>query len=203
MIPYAGKHPWGEIFAVFHFSLNHKSFSTNYGLVDQQYKSTEMLQQNFTVNSYFPSKTWKFSSMDVFPYSVYNSYETNWCKITTSNVLRKINGQKIDYQKSSIIISLQAVCVCVCLSVCVVCVLCCSCVVRVFCVCCECVVCVCVCVHLCVCVCVCASVCVCVCMWPVLKNQLNCHIYLEKPKFKYWSHCGFLVLDCRHARYTV
>ena len=36
----------GENFHDFHgFLLDHKSFPTNYGLVDQQYKSTEMLQQ--------------------------------------------------------------------------------------------------------------------------------------------------------------
>ena len=35
-----------------------------------QYKSTEMLQQNFYPNSYFLLKTWKFASMDVFLYTL-------------------------------------------------------------------------------------------------------------------------------------
>ena len=50
-----GKCPW-EKFS--QFSLDRESFPLNYGLVDQQYKSTEMLQQ-------------KISPMNVFLYTVY------------------------------------------------------------------------------------------------------------------------------------
>ena len=38
------------------FSLYCKPFPTNYDLVNQQYKYTELLQQSFTANSYFPLK---------------------------------------------------------------------------------------------------------------------------------------------------
>ena len=47
VILYTGKHPPGEtfaIFAVFHSTMN-LFLQISYGLVDQQYKSTELLQQ--------------------------------------------------------------------------------------------------------------------------------------------------------------
>ena len=55
------------------FSFNHKCFLANHGVVDQQYKFVEMLQQTFLlqISSYFPLKMQKFSPMDVFPYTVY------------------------------------------------------------------------------------------------------------------------------------
>ena len=56
-LSYTGKRPWEKTCG---FSLNCESFPANYGLVDQQCKSTELLQWNFTANSYFPLKTGKF-----------------------------------------------------------------------------------------------------------------------------------------------
>ena len=40
-----GKMSAGEIFAVFHSTVDNSVNSVKYGLVDQQYKSTELLQQ--------------------------------------------------------------------------------------------------------------------------------------------------------------
>ena len=38
---------WENFNSFYGFSLDHKSFPVNYGLVDQQYKPTELLQQKF------------------------------------------------------------------------------------------------------------------------------------------------------------
>ena len=47
-IYYVRENVQGKIFCDFHgFSLDCKSFPVNYDLVDQQYKSTELLQQIF------------------------------------------------------------------------------------------------------------------------------------------------------------
>ena len=54
----------GKLFAVF------KSFPVNYGLVDQQYKSTECYSESFTGNCYFPLKMWKFFPT-MFSYCTY------------------------------------------------------------------------------------------------------------------------------------
>ena len=58
------------------FSTQPRIFSHEllYGLVDQQYKSTELLQQSFTANSYFPLKTQKFSPADAFRHTVYCTF---------------------------------------------------------------------------------------------------------------------------------
>ena len=78
----------GENIRGFHdFSLNCESFPANYGFVDQQYKSTEMLQPMFyheylfsTSNAKFPcrcfsvyGKMQSFSSQSIFPYIQYIS----------------------------------------------------------------------------------------------------------------------------------
>ena len=51
------------------FSLNHKCFPANHGLVDQQYKCTETLYKSFSTNSYFHANM-KFFPTNVFLYMV-------------------------------------------------------------------------------------------------------------------------------------
>ena len=42
-----GKHSQGKTLTVLLFFIQPQMFSVNHGLIDQQYKSTEMLQQKF------------------------------------------------------------------------------------------------------------------------------------------------------------
>ena len=72
---------------------------------------------------------------------------------------------------------------------------------------------VCVCVCVCVCVRVCVRVCVyvhvgacvraCVCDWFWKTHQVVTFGISRNTDFKYWKHCGFLVLDYSQLRYTV
>ena len=52
------------------FSLNCECLPVNHGFVDQQYKSTEMLQQKFYHEQLFSTQNAKVSPADVFSYMV-------------------------------------------------------------------------------------------------------------------------------------
>ena len=62
----------GENFCI--FSLNHECFPANHGLVDQQCKSTEMLQQKVYCKQLFSIKNAKVFPVDIFLYTVYCLY---------------------------------------------------------------------------------------------------------------------------------
>ena len=70
-----GKHPQGKLQWFQQFSLKRESFPANYGLVDQQYKSTEMLvmlQQTFYRKQLFSTQNMKAFPTDAFPYMVFH-----------------------------------------------------------------------------------------------------------------------------------
>ena len=48
------------------FSLNHKSFPGNHGLINWQYKSTKCYSESFAMNSHFALKTRKFSPWELY-----------------------------------------------------------------------------------------------------------------------------------------
>ena len=61
-----GKRPQGKTF-VCGFSLNCKCFPANHDLVNQQYKSTEMLQQKFYCEQLFSTENTKVFPCGCFP----------------------------------------------------------------------------------------------------------------------------------------
>ena len=62
----------GKLLQFLWYSLNHECFPVNHGLVSICNISLQnWYSEIFTVNSYFPLKMQKFSSVDVFPYMVY------------------------------------------------------------------------------------------------------------------------------------
>ena len=65
---YTGKHLRGKTFTLFHLTMNIflriMSLSSNVTIQRRYSKS-------FDMNSYFPLKMWKFSPVDLFPYTVY------------------------------------------------------------------------------------------------------------------------------------
>ena len=59
------------VFVVFHSTAN---LPANYGLVNQQYKSTGKLQQKFYSEKLFSTQKMRISPADVFPYMVQDSH---------------------------------------------------------------------------------------------------------------------------------
>ena len=65
-----GKHSQGKTLTVLLFFIQPQMFSVNHGLVDQQYKSTEMLQQKFYCEQLFSTQNVEVFPADFFPYTV-------------------------------------------------------------------------------------------------------------------------------------